>query len=152
MTAPHRYGFLIALTLTALSACAPAQTTAPASTSQVGRWITESGNLEVDIAPCGKALCGTVSKVLANNSMAEPGKAMTGDPQAALGLKILSDFVPAEDGTWQGQIFNRENGKTYDCIMSLEAADQLKLRAYVGTPLLGKTQIWRRVPVAAKQG
>jgi uncharacterized protein (DUF2147 family) len=152
MSTSSRIGLLTALVLTGLAACAPAQTGAPAPANQVGRWLTESGNLEVDIAPCGKALCGTVTRVVANNSMAEPGKAMAGDPQAALGLKILSDFVPAEDGAWTGQIFNRENGKTYDCIMSLEAPDQLKLRAYVGSPLIGKTQIWRRVPVAAKQG
>ena len=42
----------------------PAQATDPR-----GRWITANGNLEVEIAPCGNALCGTVTQVLGNRSM-----------------------------------------------------------------------------------
>lgn len=131
-----------ALSLAALGACAQqsSTTTYPA---QVGRWVTESGNLEVDIAPCGQALCGTVARVIANKSMSDPSKAMDGP--SPLGMKILTDFVPTTAGEWQGQIFNRENGKTYDCLMSLHAPDQMKLHAYVGTPLIGKSQVWRRV-------
>lgn len=138
-----------ALSLLSLGACAQQQAPLPvkaAEATQVGRWITESGNLEVDIAPCGDALCGTVAKVIANKSMADPSKGMDGP--SPLGMKILTDFVPTTAGEWQGRIFNRENGKTYDCLMSLNAPDQLKLHAYVGTPLIGKSQIWRRVAAA----
>lgn len=135
-----------ALSLLALGACAQQQAATsvkPAEAAQIGRWVTESGNLEVDIAPCGQALCGTVARVIANTSMSDPSKAMEGP--SPLGMKILTDFVPTTAGEWQGQIFNRENGKTYDCLMSLNAPDQMKLHAYVGTPMMGKSQIWRRV-------
>ena len=129
-----------------LGGCAEQGTAATplAANQQLGRWVTESGNLEVEIAPCGAALCGTVVKVLANRSMADPGKALPADAPSPLGMTILKDFKPSGDGAWQGQIFNRENGKTYDCLMSLVAADQLKIRPYVGAPLFGQTQIWRR--------
>jgi len=131
--------------LLALGGCSQQPATAPATANQqLGRWVTESGNLEVDIAPCGKALCGTVVKVLANRSMADPSKTMAADAPSPLGMKLLSDFLPAGDGEWQGQIYNRENGKSYDCLMSLASPDQLKIRPYVGAPLFGKTQIWRR--------
>jgi uncharacterized protein (DUF2147 family) len=141
---------LSAAALTALAACAGAQpgiaTASPAAAAERGRWLTESGNLEVEIAPCGEALCGTVVKVIANRSMADPSKTMA-DAPSPLGMQILTGFKPA-GGEWQGQIFNRENGKTYDCLISLEGADQLKVRAYVGSPVMGKTQIWRRVAAA----
>lgn len=136
-----------AFSLLALGACAQQQAATPAKpaeAAQVGRWVTESGNLEVDIAPCGQALCGTVAKVIDNKSMSDPSKSMADGP-SPLGMKILTDFVPTTAGEWQGQIFNRENGKTYDCLMSVSAPDQLKLHAYVGTPMMGKSQIWRRV-------
>lgn len=118
-----------------------------------GRFLTASGNLEVDVALCGEgeALCGTVSKVVANHSMSRPGEAMQpADNKPALGLKILIDFKPDADdaGMWQGRIYNRENGKTYDCRMTLDEAGNLQLRAYVGLPLFGKTQIWQRQAVA----
>ena len=54
------------------AAVAPAPGTAHPK-APLGRWITESGNLEVNIAPCnpagGNALCGKVVRVLANRSM-----------------------------------------------------------------------------------
>jgi uncharacterized protein (DUF2147 family) len=138
--------------IVALSGCAEQSTAAPmAANQQLGRWVTESGNLEVEIAPCGEALCGTVVKVLANRSMADPSKTLPADAPSPLGMKVLKDFKPSGDGEWQGQIFNRENGKTYDCLMSLVAADQLKIRPYVGTPIFGKTQIWRRADESSAQ-
>jgi hypothetical protein len=47
------------------------QSTAPdGGGALLGRWLTDNGNLEIEIAPRGAALCGTVTKVLANRSMA----------------------------------------------------------------------------------
>lgn len=126
-----------------------------------GLWLTASGNLEVRIAPCGAALCGKVARVIANQSMSRPGEAMAADAQAAHeGMDILSDFLPSEretrpDGSsavteWRGRIFNRENGKTYDALMSVGKGGELQLRAYVGLPLFGKTQAWQRVPGSAQ--
>ncbi len=128
----------------------------PATASPAGRWVTASGNLEVDIAPCGRALCGTVTKVLANQSMSGSGEEMHPvDTRPALGMQLLKDFMPEphDEGAaiteWAGEIYNRENGKTYRCKMSVSTATQaegeLVLRAYVGIPLFGKTQVWHRV-------
>jgi hypothetical protein len=98
-----------------------------------------------------------VTKVLANKSM-QPGAAemKPADPTPALGMKLLHDFLPDHSGDaskpatqWSGQIYNRENGKTYSCDMSVDttaiAAGELVLHAYVGIPLFGKTQRWSRV-------
>jgi uncharacterized protein (DUF2147 family) len=136
----------------ALAACA--QTTAPAASTDAadhkGRWLTASGNLEVEIAPCGQALCGTVVRVVANKSMAAPNATMAPvDARPALGIRILADFTPSGDGEWEGRIYNRENGKTYSCVMALLTPDQLKIRPYIVLPLFGQTQIWRRVSTPA---
>lgn len=114
-----------------------------------GIWLTESGNLEVQLAPCGPALCGTVVKVLANRSMSGPGAELVpADARPALGMTLLSDFKPSGDGEWKGQIYNRENGKTYSGLMTHPAPDQLLIRGYVGLPVFGKTQVWRRADSA----
>ena len=117
--------------------------------AQTGRWLTESGNLEIDIAPCAEKLCGTVARVLANRSMSKPGVEIA--TPATVGMKILSDFVPSAEGEWEGEIYNRENGKTYSCVMSLRGADELQVRGYVGIHLIGRTQIWHRVPEPTAQ-
>lgn len=124
-----------------------------------GTWVTASGNLEVEVAPCGAALCGTVVKVLGNRSMSREGASMEpADVRPVLGMKLLQDLVrePAGDTgkapEWYGTIYNRENGKTYKCRMSVStepnAAGELVLRAYVGVPLFGKTQRWQRATPA----
>lgn len=115
-----------------------------------GRWLTESGNLEIDVSPCGDRLCGIVSRVLSNRSMNRPDQEMQpADGKSALKMQILSDFVVADDGSWQGKIYNRENGKTYDCIMKGLSPDKLEIRAYKFLPIFGKTQVWTRVSDSA---
>lgn len=137
------FGQLIALLLLGGVLVTPVSA-AGAEATPAGRWLTASGNLEVEIAPCGQALCGTVVRVVSNRSMSNPAVEMK-DAPSALGMKILSDFAPAGDGEWKGRIYNRENGKTYNCVMSLAAPDQLKLRPYVGITLFGKNQVWQRL-------
>jgi uncharacterized protein (DUF2147 family) len=49
-------------------------------------------------------------------------------------------------GTFEnGQIYNGENGRTYSANISLQADGKLRLRGYVGSPMLGETQLWTRV-------
>jgi len=124
----------------------------------LGRWVTASGNLEVEIAPCGpaqEALCGTVTRVLGHRSMARDGEMQPVDTRPAVGLQILRGLTPAtgEDAQasgapWLGEIYNRENGRTYRCRVHLGASEgaggELVVRPYVFTPLFGQTQHWQR--------
>jgi uncharacterized protein (DUF2147 family) len=136
--------------LAALSIAATAHAADPR-----GRYLTQSGNFEVELAPCGDALCGKVSKVIANHSMSRPGEAMqAADARDPTGLQLLLNFVADGDGAsaptqWRGEIYNRENGKTYACLMSLDERGDLVLRPYVGLPLFGKTQVWQRLGAAS---
>ena len=106
-----------------------------------GRWITQSGNFEIEIAPCGAALCGTAVKVLANHSMASVGAESSNVP--SVGLQVLRDLQPDGDNRWYGHIYDRENGKTYRCRLTLLESGDLEVRPYIGLPLFGRSQIWR---------
>jgi uncharacterized protein (DUF2147 family) len=145
-------------------ATAAQSASAPHPKAPLGRWITESGNLEVDIAPCppgaasanaggsgSQMLCGKVARVLANRSMSAPGTDMAAaDTRPALGMTMLSGLRDSGDGVYQGEIYNRENAKTYRARLTPAEPDQLLVRGYVGIPIFGKTQVWRRP--AAEQG
>ncbi|HTO70051.1 MAG TPA: DUF2147 domain-containing protein [Myxococcota bacterium] len=126
-----------------LSAAAPAG----AAPDIAGRWLTASGNVEVDIQPCGAALCGTIVRVLANRSMADPSQAMAGAP--ALGLVVLSNFLPAGEAAYEGFIYDREAVQTYRCSLSLDGAGHLVVRGYLGWHVFGKTQLWTRAAADA---
>ena len=109
--------------------------------SPLGRWLTASGNLVIEIAPCGPALCAKVAEVRGNRSMEDIHKTIAA--HAMPGMTILSDLVPY-GSEWQGKIFNRENGKTYDCLIARDGPD-LRVRPYIFISLIGQTQIWKRV-------
>jgi uncharacterized protein (DUF2147 family) len=127
-------------------ALSPQPGTTMDASAAMGRWLTESGNLEIEIAPCGGAVCGTVVAVRANRSMSHPDQEMTPvDSRSPMGMRILSGFVEGQDGSWAGRIYNRENGKTYDCLMTPISADKLRVRGYKLVPLLGKNQVWTRI-------
>lgn len=130
---------ILSVLLAAAAGAALADNGAP-----TGRWLTESGNLEIDIAPCGAALCGSVVKVLAERAMSAPPGAAA-DARPALGMRLLRDLSPAADGAWVGTIYNRQNSTTYDCAIRLDEAAHLTVRIYQGTPQTGKTQYWQRV-------
>jgi len=138
---------LLALCLAQSAGAQQSLAAAPAK-APLGRWITESGNLEVDIVPCaGETLCGKVVRVLGNRSMSAPGTEMAAaDARPALGMTLLSGLRPSDGGNteYQGEIYNRENAKTYRATLTPAEPDQLLVRAYVGIPLFGKTQVWRR--------
>ena len=60
------------------------------------------------------------------------------------GLLILKDLILEED-TWEGgTILDPKSGKIYDCYISLEDDNTLKVRGFLGFSLLGRTQIWKR--------
>lgn len=165
MKFPIAVAALLALSLAHAASAQEAAKAPPAAAAQpasppkapLGRWITESGNLEVNIAPCnpggGNTLCGKVVRVLANRSMSAPGTDMAAaDARPALGMILLSGLRPADGGSseYQGEIYNRENAKTYRVNLTPAEPEQLLVHAYVGIPLFGKTQVWRRP--AAEQG
>jgi len=124
----------------ALAGGACAQPAATAEAPQ-GRWITASGNLEVEIAPCGEALCGTIVRVIANNAMSGSGQSDAPPPEEG-GLLITE--LRRDGAAWRGRIFNREDGRTYDCVVRPRAAGALEVRPYVGIEAIGRSQIWRR--------
>lgn len=118
----------------------------------VGRWYAEGGAAQVAIEPCGEELCGQV--VWLRSPFDEDGCDLrdANNPDAALrtrkvmGLEVLNGLRPRSNGTWAGgRIYDPATGSTYTCHLALDGDDRLRLRGYVGIPLLGRTTTWLRV-------
>lgn len=139
---PKHFSTTLACALVFAATGAQAQSPQP----EMGRWITQSGNLEVDIAPCGMAVCGTVVRVIANRAMA--GRAMPAAAASPIGKRILFDLKAVPGGGFQGRIFNRADNKTYNSQLAAESPDQLKLTIYDDNPAKGQVQIWQRAGMA----
>jgi uncharacterized protein (DUF2147 family) len=116
-----------------------------------GVWVTEKAEARIRIAPCGAAQCGTIVG-LKQPLDPDTGKPATDinnpDPtkrqRPLIGLTILEDLVPQEDGSgWKGRVYNSENGETYDVTLTLEGPDRLHVEGCLLVLCSGET--WRRV-------
>ena len=140
--------------LLALAIAPPA--IADAAPSALGRWLTADRDSVIEIYDCGAALCGRI--VWLRDPLDESGKPATDDenPNPALrnrpicGLDIMHGFKPDGAGAWDdGAIYDPNDGKTYHASMTLESAMQLRVRGYIGIPLLGASQTWMRADRSA---
>ncbi|NMO14938.1 DUF2147 domain-containing protein [Pyxidicoccus fallax] len=62
-----------------------------------------------------------------------------------IGMVIMRDLKKDDDEWTGGSILDPKNGKTYKCKIAVEdKGKKLKVRGYIGTPMLGRTQHWVR--------
>lgn len=61
------------------------------------------------------------------------------------GLVIIKELQKDGDQWNDGKILDPKTGKQYKCYITLENNNKLKVRGYVGMPLMGRTQYWLRV-------
>jgi uncharacterized protein (DUF2147 family) len=123
--------------------------------SPVGRWKTFDENTGepkaiIRIQQQGGALYGWIEKILGEPKDARPTRCTECEGKLKnapiIGLKIIQD-MQREDDDWHGHIIDPESGDIYNATMSpIEAGRKLKLRGYIGIPLLGRTRVWKRVP------
>jgi uncharacterized protein (DUF2147 family) len=116
-----------------------------------GTWLSGDGDGWIEIRVDGGGLSGTV-KGSPNADDDRPDKDEK-NPDPALrnrpltGLELFAGFSYDGDGRWSGgTIYDPNSGKTYRCIVTWVDGDELKVRGYIGVPMLGRTETWTRVP------
>lgn len=63
-----------------------------------------------------------------------------------LGLTVIKGLTRDGKEYNSGKILDPKSGKLYQCFITLEKTDKLKVRGYIGISLLGRTQYWQRIP------
>jgi uncharacterized protein (DUF2147 family) len=119
----------------------------------VGLWYAEGGAAQVELTRCGHALCGRVAWLRSpfDEDGCEQRDRHNPDPalreRPVIGMEILSGLqASVDDRTWSGgTIYDPVSGNTYRCILQLEGENRLRIRGYVGIPLIGRTTTWIRV-------
>jgi len=119
--------------------------TSPALASAIdsprGSWATANGHSVVAIEPCGDALCGRIVGI--DRAPTEPMPTdVHGQPQC--GLTVIKNEKPNGEGAWLGEVTDPRDGATYNAMLWLDTSGDLHLRGYIGIPLLGATQTWRK--------
>jgi uncharacterized protein (DUF2147 family) len=108
-----------------------------------GIWLTDRGQSQVRIAPCGTARCGTIIWTVAQARDANnPDPGRRGDN--LVGLRILQDARRTGD-SWTGSLYNPLDGRTYTGRMRRISAAELELSGCVLAGLICRSQTWTRV-------
>jgi uncharacterized protein (DUF2147 family) len=122
--------------LVAAAGLALALATPAVANDPVGTWIMSNGKVTVQVNKCGSALCGKIvalKKPLDKNGNPKRDKE---NPNAALrsrpviGISLLDDMRPDGNGTWQGAIYNPDDGRTYSATMNLDG-DTMKVKGCI---------------------
>lgn len=129
-------------------AAAPAAT--EAKSAILGPWLSEKEKLIVEFYPCGDELCGRIAwmaKPYKNGELRRDEK----NPDPALrdrpycGIEVIRGLEPEGDGVWEGgHVYDPKRGDTYSLEVKQAGEDRLKLRAYIGLKIFGKTETWTR--------
>lgn len=152
MSKPIVAGMLLGLAL----AGSPA--VANESDAILGLWKTPEEKSRVEIFKCGERYCGRIVSLKEPTYPADDPKGMAGqvkvdrnNPEAALqtrpiiGLQLMEGFTYSGSNLWEnGTIYDPENGKSYQCKMTLVAPDRLEVRGFIGISLFGRTSLWTR--------
>jgi uncharacterized protein (DUF2147 family) len=109
--------------------------------SPIGTWLTANSHGVIAIAQCGDALCGRIVGI--DRAPTDPMPTDV-DGRSQCGLTIITNEKPTGDGTWVGQITDPRDGDTYQAELWVDDSGDLHLRGYIGIPLLGSTQVWRK--------
>ena len=137
----------------------PAAEAAPALIE--GYWRTENGG-QVQIRPCGATQCGYIAEVAVPRHIYNENKDLIDevgmqnlpdvfnrDPalrnRRLLGLKIFTVTGREPDGRLRGELYNAEDGNTYEGVLTVHNSDKIELSGCVFFNLICRSEVWRRV-------
>ena len=133
--------------LLAVAALVLAATPLSAAEPIEGRWVTAEKDAVIVIAPCGKALCGTIERFLVAPPQGNDQRDIN-NPDAAKRKRkllattpILSAFTQESD-LWRGQIYDPKSGKSYRSVVRRKGPNVLEVKGCIGP--FCQTQLWRR--------
>ena len=120
--------------------------------SVLGKWKTiddETGEAKsiVEIYEKSGKIYGKVIEILDVTHKNSLCKNCSGEDanKPILGLTVIKGLTRDGKEYNSGKILDPKSGKLYQCFITLEGNEKLKVRGYIGISLLGRTQYWQRV-------
>ena len=107
-----------------------------------GKWITESGDAQVEIYESNGKVNGKIVWLQKGPDTKDTHNTDESlRSRKLMGVNILSGLTKKKDKWEGGRIYNPKNGKNYKCSIWPEG-NKLKVRGYIG--FLYETQTWKR--------
>ena len=131
--------------LLSLSACiallAGAAAPLPPGPGLQGEWRNTKNTVHLRVAPCGAALCGTVSWA-ADQQRADARK---GSGKELVGSQLLRELKPDGDDTWRGKIYIPDVNTTASATVVQMSPVLIRVSGCTLFGLACRTQHWHRI-------
>jgi len=141
-----RLGSVVLLLVTFIAA---PRVLAQAAGEPTGVWLTQAGDAKVRVSKCGGGICGVIVW------LKDPIDPATGKPaiddknpnpalakRSMIGLTLFSGMRASGPSKWSGEIYNADDGRTYESHVSVQGPDSLRVEGCVGIICGGET--WSR--------
>jgi uncharacterized protein (DUF2147 family) len=115
-----------------------------------GIWAKDDGSAKMEVRKCGRGICSKIVWLRdPNDSRGRPlhdarneNTSMRDRP--IIGLPLFSNMVAIDSSTWQGNVYNPEEGKIYtDVKVTLASRNQIVLKGCKAWLLCGE-KVWTR--------
>jgi uncharacterized protein (DUF2147 family) len=154
----HQCAAAIGLLTAAL--LAPVSPSHAASADPTGYWKKPDAEREskIEVFKCGKKKTNLCAKIAwlkePNDSKGQPLHDVRNENPALrgrqiLGLPIFTDLVPSAPSTWNGKIYNPEDGRTYTATLTVVSRKQILLKGCKAWLLCGERNWFRTAPPEA---
>jgi uncharacterized protein (DUF2147 family) len=116
-----------------------------AAAEPYGVWRHPDNGSLVRMYECGSGLCAKIIEVR------ESGRKDVHNPDPAKrsrpveGIVIMNGAQKTGEDTWEGQLYNTQNGKTYSGVITVQGPKTLELEGCVLGGLLCQGVTWSRV-------
>lgn len=123
---------------------------AQAAGDVLGEWLTDQGKARIEIYKENGKYNGKIVWLKEPNNPDGSPKLDVENPdddlqkRPIMGLNLIEGFTFDDDEWVDGEIYDPESGKTYDCKMELNG-NELEVRGYIGISMFGRTVTWTRV-------
>lgn len=139
-----------------LLSTAPSQAQERADLDDVlGPWLTGKEGAVIELYRCDnpgeREICGRIAWL--EKPYTDDGK-LKRDPEnpvASLrdrpmcGLEVVTGLTRSDRDTWtDGQVYNPKDGRDYSAYLDVKDDGKIRIRAYLGIPLIGKSETWTR--------
>ncbi len=125
-------------------ALASAPASAQKAEDALGVWLHPDNGSNVEFYKCGEGVCGKIVKNIDGQKTDDKNPDAAKRNRPIVGLVIMQGAKKTGDNKWSGQLYNRENGKTYAGTVTVKSKNELDLSGCVAA-VLCKTVTWTRV-------
>lgn len=122
----------------------------------LGPWLTEKEGAVIELYQCDKAdkereICGRIAWL--EDPYTDDGKLKRDleNPVASLrdrprcGLEVVTGLTRSDKDTWtDGRVYNPKDGQEYSAYLDVKEDERIRIRVFLGIPLIGKSEIWTR--------